>query len=91
MDNALAEAAALLLLQRKLQGMSADEVVALLIPQFSQRLKVELLRSHGQILLWGETAQGHIRAVVIVGSHPLRGEVLTLVNTGITFPSGLSC
>jgi hypothetical protein len=34
------------------------------------------------MLLWGETAQGHIRAVVIVGPHPLRGEVLNLFNTG---------
>jgi hypothetical protein len=34
------------------------------------------------MLLWGETAQGHIRAVVIVGPHPLRGEVLNFFNTG---------
>jgi hypothetical protein len=34
------------------------------------------------MLLWGETAQGHIRAVVIVGPHPTRGEVLNLFNTG---------
>jgi hypothetical protein len=34
------------------------------------------------MLLWGEVAQGHIRAVVIVGPHPTRGEVLNFFNIG---------
>lgn len=41
-------------------------------PRFPLELKVEQLRSRGQMLLLGETAQGHIRAVVIVGPHPAR-------------------
>ena len=34
------------------------------------------------MLLWGETAQGDIRAVVIVGVNPLCSVVLNLVNAG---------
>jgi len=34
------------------------------------------------MLLWGETAQGHVRAVVIVGPHPLRGEILNIFDAG---------
>jgi hypothetical protein len=34
------------------------------------------------MLLWGETAQGHIRAVIVVGPPPPDGEVLTLSNAG---------
>jgi hypothetical protein len=43
------------------------------------------------MLLWGETAQGHIRAVVIVGPHPTRGKVLNLFNAGpviLGYPNG---
>lgn len=43
------------------------------------------------MLFWSETAQGHIRAVVIVGVRPLRDEVLNLLNTGIDTRSGRSC
>jgi len=32
------------------------------------------------MLLWGETAQGHMRAIMVVGPHPLGGEVLNLFN-----------
>jgi hypothetical protein len=32
------------------------------------------------MLLWGETAQGHIRAIIVVGPRPLRGEVLNFFN-----------
>ena len=49
---------------------------------FEWDLKVEQLSSHGQMLLWGESAQGHIRAVVILGVHPLCGEVLNFFNAG---------
>ena len=45
------------------------------------------------MLLRGETAQSHIRAVVIVGPHPLRGEVLNFFNTGpvlLGYPSAAS-
>ena len=35
-------------------------------PHIPQPREVERLCSPGQMLLWGETAQGHIRAVVIV-------------------------
>ena len=45
----------------------------------------------GQMLLWGETAQGHIRAVVIVGPHPLRGAVLNFFNAGqVSMPPNLA-
>jgi hypothetical protein len=30
-------------------------------------------------LNWGETIRGHILAILIAGTHPLRGEVLNYV------------
>jgi hypothetical protein len=44
--------------------------------------EVEGLCSLGQMLLRGESAQGHVGTVVIVGPYPLRGEVLNLFNAG---------
>lgn len=43
---------------------------------------MERLCSHGQMLHWGEPALGHVRAVVIVGPQPPRGEALNLFNAG---------
>jgi hypothetical protein len=34
------------------------------------------LRGHGQPLFWGDTAQGHVGAVVIIVPHPTRCVVL---------------
>lgn len=65
-----------------LRDRAAQRRVVRQSPQFPPDLKVERLCSHGKVLHWGETVQGHIRAVVIVGPHPLRGEVLNFFNTG---------
>jgi len=37
------------------------------------------------MLLWGEAAQGHIRAIIVAGPHPLGGEVLNFFNA--SFPT----
>jgi hypothetical protein len=58
-------------------------------PRFPLLSEVARLCSLGQMLLWGDPAQGHIRAVVIVGPHPLRGEVLNLFNAGPVIPGYL--
>ena len=34
------------------------------------------------MLLWGEPAQGHVRAVVLAGPHPLRGKILNFFEAG---------
>ena len=50
----------------------------MVILPFWQGLELEMLRSHGQSLLWGEPAQGHVWAVMVVRPHPLRRKVLHL-------------
>src|SRR3978361_440424 len=44
-------------------------------PPFSVEPEVEL-RGHGQPLFWGDAAQGHVWAVMIIGPHPTRCVVL---------------
>ena len=41
--------------------------------------EVERLCSHGQSLLWGNAAQGHVGAVMIVFPHPLGSVGLNLL------------
>jgi hypothetical protein len=51
------------------------------IPYDSGDLEVEL-RGHGQPLFWCDAAQGHVWALVIVGSHPTGG-VVPLLGRGV--------
>lgn len=41
--------------------------------------EVGTLCGHGQPLFWGDAAQCHVWAFVIVGPHPLRGSLLNMV------------
>ena len=64
-----------------LDGTVKDEIRLLpdmVILPFARVAEVETLRSHGQSLLRGESAQGHIGAVMVVRPHPLRCKVLHL-------------
>lgn len=61
---------------------SSKQKLTVIPPTSNRTLKVKRLCCSGQMMLWDETDQGHIRAVVVVGPHPLRGKVLKLFNAG---------
>jgi hypothetical protein len=73
-------------------GSVEKHFYVLVSPRFPPAWEIERLFSLGQMLLWGETAQGDIRAVVIVGPHPTRNEVLKFFNSApviLGYPSAL--